>query len=72
MYQKNIYFIVVVFFQNTSDLSSNHKISSSPHASTPGAVIHKMQHLGQGIYSGRFSGEDIQKNMTKLLCISIK
>ena len=42
--------------QNTSDLSSNHKISSSPHASTPGAVIHKMQHLGQGIYSGRFSG----------------
>ncbi|CAC5372203.1 Midnolin-A,Midnolin [Mytilus coruscus] len=37
-----------------TDLSSNHPSSPSQHNS--GAVIHRMQHLGQGIYSGTFSG----------------
>lgn len=36
--------------QKTSDYSSNYQQHNS------GAVIHRMQHLGQGIYSGTFSG----------------
>lgn len=41
---------------NNTEMPQNHTKLIPSHSSSSGAVIHKMQHLGQGIYSGTFSG----------------